>query len=235
MITLFQFAPAFGLPFSVSPYCTKVELYLRLTDREYTCGVGNRRTSPNGRVPYVQWPDGSISAESDQIIARLESQGPRLDKGLAPSESAQHDDMVALAQSVVYFAGLYSRFSEPGWTYQKPTVRGRVPGLLAWGAVPAIRRSQLKLCARGGFGSVTDTGKPVAAIEAIEKRLGRNDFLFGNRGPRVADCAVWAMLTHTAFTLVSSPGRQAVRGSERLMAYIHRLASRSEFKLPPLR
>lgn len=231
---LFQFAPAFGLPVSESPFCTKVEIYLRLTQTEYSCEVGRPRKSPNSQVPYAMWPDGTSAAGSDEIIARLERQGVRLDSGLTPSESARHDDIVEIAQSVVYFGGLYSRFSDPGWTHQKALVQARVPKLTAWFSVPQIRRARLKLCARHGFKSVTDTGKPVAAIEAIEERLGQNDFLFGNRCPRVADCAVWAMLTHTAFTLVSSPARTAVRNSEHLMGYIQRLARRADLTLPPL-
>jgi glutathione S-transferase len=110
MITLYQYPPAYDVPVSVSPYCTKVELYFRLTDRAYETAIGSNLKSPNKAVPYVGWPDGEISAESDAIIERLEKDGPSLDEGLTAADAARGEELVELAQGVLYYGCLHSRF-----------------------------------------------------------------------------------------------------------------------------
>ena len=152
MLTVYQIPPAFDLPVSVSPYCTKLEVYLRLTAREYTMEVCDLRAAPNGQVPYVRWEDGSIQDETGDIISRLEAQGPKLDAGLSSAQSIHGETMEDLAQNTIYFACLHSRFVDPaGWHYQEPTVRALVPKVMAPVLVPVIRRSQRKRCMQNGF------------------------------------------------------------------------------------
>lgn len=233
-LTLHQYPPAFGLPLSASPRCTQVEVYLRLTKREFTTELGWLSNSPDGTLPYVSRPDGSLTAGADAVIALLEEEGPRLDKGLVPSESARFAPLIDLSWSVLYFGCVYSRFTDPGWEQQKPIVQAVVPGALGWLKVSRVRKRLLKECAANGFVRATDTGKPVAALKEVESKLGSNYFLFGNRGPRVADCALWAVLTHVAYTSAPSPGRNALWDNERLIAYIARVADRARITLPDL-
>ena len=235
MITLYQLPTAFDLPVSVSPYCAKVELYLRLTERTYETKQGNLFQSPNRKVPYVRWEDDTISAESGEIIARLESTGRALDAGLEAELAAVGRQMEALCEDVVYWACLYSRFVRPsGWEHQKVSVRSLVPALLSPILVPLIRRSQVKLCAKHGWTSDNAFATAVEAIGKISEQIGDSGFLLGNT-PHVADCMVWASLMHTSQTLADNPARAAVRGDARLISYIDRLADRAKLTLPPLR
>lgn len=232
-ITLFQFPVAFGLPVSVSPYCAKVELYFRLTGRDYVTAKGNVFLSPNRKVPYVKWPEGKKQAESDAIIARLEAEGPALNAGASEDQLGSVHGLVSQSQRILYYACLQSRFSD-GWEHQEPTVRALVPGLLAWLAVPAIRKDQLKLCANQGFSTPADAARAEPVVDAIADALGGKDFILGD-APRTPDCDLWAMLSASAYTLVDSPARAAVRSKPTLMAYIQRLADRADLALPPLR
>ncbi len=234
MITLFQFPPAFGLPVSVSQYCTKLELYLRATGRGYKTETADLRKSPNKKVPYVGWPDGSISAETDEIIVKLESSGTPLDEGLSASEIAAGKVLQGLAEGPVYYGCLYSRFVEDsGWEHQRGTVKEVLPALLAPILVPIIRRAEKKLCARNGFENRDGYESALDAIQRIRDALGDNPYILGDK-LRTADCSIWANILHTAYTKADNPARHAVRGDEVLMAYAHRLADKFGWKLPAL-
>ena len=70
MITLYQFPPAWGLP-NASPFCMKVETYLRMCNLPYTTvNVLNPAKGPKGKLPYIT--DGSnIVADSGLILDYL--------------------------------------------------------------------------------------------------------------------------------------------------------------------
>ena len=77
MITLRQFPPALGLP-NASPFCLKLELYLRMAGLPYR----NRYTlelhrAPKGKLPWID-DDGIAMADSGLIIVpRLARRGIR--------------------------------------------------------------------------------------------------------------------------------------------------------------
>ncbi len=230
MITLYQFPPAFGLPVSVSPYCAKVELYLRLTGREYETAKGNLFKSPNRLVPYVRWPDGTLGADSAEIIARLEKEGPALDEGFEGGPLVP--EIEVLAAGVHYFAALYARFGEDeGWAHQKAAVKAIVPRVLAPILCPLIRKSQIKRCTDAGFTGHEAYERANAGLARISEVLGEGPFLFGD-APRTVDCSVWGSLVQVVSTFSPNPSRDALRADERLVAYVHRLAERADLKLP---
>ena len=70
-IVLHQFAPMYGLP-NPSPFCIKLETYLRLAKLEYTVATlkGPPR-SPTGKAPYIEI-DGEVLCDSGLIVAELE-------------------------------------------------------------------------------------------------------------------------------------------------------------------
>lgn len=233
MITLYQFAPSFGLPVSVSPYCAKLEAYLRLTGREYeTNDNANQQKSPNNAVPYVTFDGGPPVADSREIMARLEAEGPTLDEGLTEEQHELGHEIEDLVQHALYFGCLFARFVEPaGWEHQKPTVKALVPWLLSPLLVPIIRSSQVKRCKEAGFTTPTDYDQTVKAAARVEEVLGDKPYLLGDE-PRTYDCAAWANLLQVAYTRSDNAGRQAVRQRKRLMDYVRRFAERIELSLP---
>lgn len=235
VITLFQLAPAHGLPVSVSPYCTKLELYFRLTDREFQTRAAYIPKSPNKRVPYVSGVGDGLLADTHEIISALEAATPSLDEGLEDERRSAGQEAEKLAQEGLYFACLYSRFVEPeGWIHQKPAVKAVVPWLLAPILVPIIRKGQIKACAENGFADpAAGYARAEEAAEHLAKLLADKPFLLGE-APRVADCAVWANVLHNAYTPSANPARKAVRSHANLMSYVQRMAARAQLELPPL-
>lgn len=226
MITVHQFPPGCGLPVSFSPFCAKLEAYLRLTGRAYTTVAADPRKSPNKALPYATLPDGSVLADSGAIIARLEAEGPALGTGDAARELQE------AAEVALYHACLHARFTDPeGWREQRKNFEPFIPWLVRPVVMRAIRSSQIKKAAAHGFSGPGDYGKAIDVARRIATALGDRPFLAGDR-PAVADCAVWAQVTANAYTPVPNPLRAAVRESSTLTAYIERFATRCAWKLP---
>ena len=81
MLTLFQFAPAFNVP-NLSPYCLKVETYLRMAGLPYQVKtLGDPRKAPRGKLPFIKL-DGQVITDSALILRALSSQGADLDAHL---------------------------------------------------------------------------------------------------------------------------------------------------------
>ena len=195
--------------------------------------TGDVRKSPNKAVPYVEWPDGRISADSGDIIRELEVNGVSLNADFSAAAMETGQKLQALAEGPVYYACLYGRFAEEtGWRHQKATVKALVPAILSPILVPIIRKSQIRKCADNGFASRADYAKAIEAIDVISAALGDQPFLFGN-DISVADCAVWANVMHAAHTLSDNPARHAVRSNPVLVAYIERVAKAADWVLPP--
>ena len=91
MIILHQFPPAFDLP-NASPFCMKLELYLRMAGLPYR----NRYTlelhrAPKGKLPWID-DDGTTVADSGFIIEYLKGKygdplDGKLDRCGAPRDS----------------------------------------------------------------------------------------------------------------------------------------------------
>ena len=86
MIKLYQFNPAWGLP-NPSPFCMKVETYLRMVGLPYEVVNGTMPfKAPKKKLPYIE--DGArIVADSGFIIDYLKkTYGDKLDQNLSPVE-----------------------------------------------------------------------------------------------------------------------------------------------------
>ena len=233
-ITLHQLPRAFGLPVSVSPFCTKLEAYFRLAGLDYRVVEVGPNKSPTGEVPFVTLPGGRVQADSADIIAEFEFDMPRLDKGMDDSLRATAHELTTLAEGPVYFGCLYARFVEDGgWQHQKQVLRGLIPRIAAPVVMPLVRRAQRKRCAENGIVDRGSYETVLAAIADLSDALGDKPYLFGAE-PRTVDCAVWAQLLHTAYTKADNPARLAVRENPRLMAYIDRVGERAGFELSRL-
>src|SRR5579872_6848574 len=88
-ITLYQYKPAMGLP-SASPFCMKLEMYLRMARLEYkTVNLRGPARSATRKAPYVDL-DGTQIADSGLIIAQLERKfGNRVDGRLTLAQRAE--------------------------------------------------------------------------------------------------------------------------------------------------
>src|SRR5690606_15668734 len=129
MITLYHFGPAFGLP-DPSPFCIKVDLYLRAAGLEFECNPGfqHLRTAPKGKLPYID-DDGTRIADSEFIISHLKAKyGDPLDGGLGAEQRAVAHAFTKMMDENLYWCMMYSRWLDPRtWPTVRETLFGKLP------------------------------------------------------------------------------------------------------------
>src|SRR5258708_2484691 len=87
MITLHQFESNWGLP-NFSPFCMKVETYLRMAELPFEIKIGDVRKAPKGKLPFIE-DDGKVVADSEHILDHLKQKyGDKLDEKLDNVERA---------------------------------------------------------------------------------------------------------------------------------------------------
>ena len=108
MITLYQFAPVWGIP-NLSPTCVKVETYLPMVNLPYEVRSAVPRKGPKGKLPFIE-DKGKRIADSRFIIEYLQqSYGIDPDKDLSRQERAISTAMQRMIDDDLYWVILYSR------------------------------------------------------------------------------------------------------------------------------
>ena len=125
MITLYQFPPAWGLP-NASPFCMKVETYLRMCNLPYTTvNVLNPAKGPKGKLPHIT--DGANTvADSGLILDYLKATyGDKLDAGLDSRTRAEAHALRRLMEEHLYWCAVYDRWAvDENWALTKPAFFG---------------------------------------------------------------------------------------------------------------
>ena len=111
MVTLYQFGTAWEI--NPSPFCMKMETYLRLAGVPYKV----RRTMPNkaprGKLPYIE-DKGRIIPDSGEIIEYLKATyGDPLDSGLTHEQRALGHLVRRTLEGSLFFVLAYSRWQDP--------------------------------------------------------------------------------------------------------------------------
>jgi len=199
MVTLNKYLPAWGLS-DFSPFCVKVETYLRMTRVPFRAVVADGRKAPKQKLPFIE--DGSkIVCDSRDIIDHFEAKLERpLDAELSPRERALAVAFRALIEEEMYFLILVQRWQEDSnWRTYVPALReyGKVLGVPRL-LTPLVLRSIRKQVLRDiwGQGAGRHTAEEVdrrlcEGLDAISNQLGHGPYFFGDR-PRVIDATVYA-------------------------------------------
>ena len=229
MIILHQFPPAFGLP-NASPFCLKLELYLRMADLPYR----NRFTlelhkAPKGKLPWID-DDGRTVADSGLIIDYLkEKYGDPLDAGLNPEQRALALAIARLIEEHLYWAVLYGRWIAPqGWKMTRPAFFGTLPRPLR-AIVPLVARRSMRAELQGhGMGRHSPEqieAFGVADVDSLAALLGDQDYFLGTQ-PTLVDAIATAFLANVLMVPLETPIKTAAAGHNNLVAYCRRMATR---------
>jgi glutathione S-transferase len=226
MLTLFQFPTYWGLP-NVSPFCLKLETYLRLAGIPYTVKVTTSMgRTPKGKLPFII--DGSETVyDTSLIIQYLKSKyGDPLDKQLTLDQRALGVALQRMLEEHLYFAMTYSRWVDPNY-YPAfiGTIFGKLP-VFAKLFVPALVRRQVrKQLWQQGTGRHTPEEVYQFGIEDINacgQILGSKTFLFGEK-PSSYDVILYAFLEEIIIPPINSPLQSAVNHRPELVAFCTRI------------
>jgi glutathione S-transferase len=227
MITLYQFPPAFGLP-NASPFCLKLELYLRMAGLPY----GNRYTldlhrAPKGKLPWID-DDGTVVADSGLIIDHLKNKyGDPLDSDLTPAQRAAGLAITRLFEEHLYWTVLHDRWiSAAGWAMTRPGFFGAMPWPLRV-IVPWVARRGIRAELHGqGMGRHTPEqihALGVADVDALAALLGDQAFFLGAKATSV-DAVAAAFLANILMVPLETPVKRATAAHTNLVAYCQRMA-----------
>lgn len=228
-ITLYQFPTAFGLP-NASPFCMKIETYLRMAGIAYASRYGMYQLrAPKKKLPYID-DDGRIVADSHLIIDYLKSAyGDRLDAALTPAQRAQGTSILRLLEDSLYWVLLYARWiDELGWPLTRQAFFGALPVPLR-GFVPLLARRGMaqQLYAQGSGRhqreEIYNIGR--ADIAALSLLLGEQPYFLGAE-PSSVDAAAYAFLANILDVPLDMPLLHEARANANFPAYCARMRAR---------
>lgn len=229
MIKLYQFPPAFGLP-NASPFCMKLETWLRMAGLPYECPRGaDLRKSPKGKMPYID-DDGTVMADSSLIIDYLtQKYHVTLDAHLTPRACGEWLALQRLFEEHLYWAAVYSRWVEDaGFAVTSKVFFARFGPLMRL-IVPVMARRAMRQEMQG-HGMGRHSRDEIYALGcrdviAIAQVLGERDYLMGDQ-PSTIDATGYAFLANLLWIPVDSPLREEARKHANLEAYCQRMKAR---------
>jgi len=221
---------AWGLP-SVSPFCLKIDVYLRLARIPHRGVVdGTPFGAPKGKLPYIEH-EGRKIGDSGFIIEYLEQRfGADLNAGLSAADRGVALALRRLVEENLYWVMVYDRWVvEENWRVFRDVVLGALPALLRPIIAPIARRGvrgQLK-----GHGIGLHSADEIHAIGrrdvgALADVLGAKPFLMGDT-PTEIDAIAYAQLANIMQVPIASPVKDYALGRANLVAYLERMMSRT--------
>ncbi|NXG15463.1 FAXC protein, partial [Grallaria varia] len=131
-IILHQFSrPRNGVP-SLSPFCLKMETYLRMADLPYQ-NYFDGKLSPQGKMPWIEYNHKKVSGTEFIIDFLEEKLGVNLNKHLGPHERAISRAVTKMVEEHLYWTLAYCQWVENLHETQKMvSLFGPFSDLLKW-------------------------------------------------------------------------------------------------------
>ena len=226
MIDLYAFAPLWGLA-DVSPFVTKVDVYLRLAELPYRLvpfSMESFTAAPKGKLPYIVDGHETI-ADSSFIVDYLKTKySDPLDAKLGPSVRAAGHAIKRMLEENFYWVIIAERWRDTKTAVdQYPVMVGQPPEFLK-----AVVDSLLGELRGHGMGrhnadEVENIGK--ADLVALSDFLGENLYLLGEE-PTSYDATAYSFVAHTIQPDYDSRVRGFIKTLPNLIQYWDRLRSR---------
>ncbi len=230
MIRLFNFGPFFTLP-DASPFCLKVDAYLRVTGIpfEVVPGVQNLRRSPKGKLPFIE-DEGKIIGDSAFILSHLkEKYGDALDAGLTAEQKGAAHAFIKMLDENFYWCTVRSRWIDDAvWPQMRQVFFGAMPVPLRWIVPPLLRRSVAKTLHGHGMGRHSPAEILEIArrdLRALSEFLGDKPWFFGS-GPTTLDVVAFAFLAEVIVPPWKCDLNDLARSIPNLVAFVGRFQSK---------
>jgi len=210
---------AWGLP-SVSPFCLKLDTYLRIVDLPFEVVIDKVPFgAPKKKLPYIEHKGRRIG-DSTFAIDYLESEFD-IDgnAGLSAEQRAVALALQRLLEENLYWAMVYDRWMvDANWQFFRDIVLGGMPLPVRRLAGPAIRRGIGKRVEGHGIGVHSES----EIHAAVADYLGDKPFLMGDKATTV-DAAAYGLLANILLAPIASPIKEAGLIRNNLVAYLQRV------------
>ena len=233
MLTLYKFVPAWGLP-DVSPFCIKLEMYLKMAGVPYETRLGDPRKAPKGKLPYIEHA-GTTLADSSHVIDYLKKTlGDPLDAHLTAKERATATAYKSLLEEHLYFVVAYQRWTEDaGWATYLPTMRGvlktagapaRLTGFIA-GRIRSAAKTAIYAQGMGRHTSAEVDAIGKGLVTSIADTMGDGPFFLGEK-PSSIDATLYGFLLALMDAPFVSNVKDHANAQPNLRAYVDRLKAK---------
>jgi len=228
MIELYKFG-AVGKICDPSPFCVKVETYLKMAELPYQTHSGPKylRNSPKDKLPYIRDED-EIIADSTFILRHLEQKhNDVLDGHLTAEQKAVARGFMGMIDEELYWTMVYARWiMDHNWVIIKAIFFGSLPFPLKLFVPNMVRKNVLKGMKGHGIGRHSEAEiEEIAAmdLQALSDFLGDKPYFFGDR-PSTLDAAAFGILSQMILsdTFTASVFDKA-RHYENLVAFANRI------------
>jgi len=228
-IIVHQITGAWGLP-SVSPFCLKLETYLRLVALPFTTVIDSTPfKAPKRKLPYIEH-EGKGIGDSGFIIDYLNHRyGYDLDAQLTPSERATAHALRRLLEENLYWTLVYDRwFLEENWPKTRDVLMGGVPAFVRPLVVRIGKRGVWQELVGHGIGrhsrdEIHQIG--IRDIKVLADFLGNKPFLMGGE-PTEVDATAYGHLANILTVPIETPIKVEGLKRENLVAYCQRVQTR---------
>ena len=229
MIKLYQLAPAWDVQ-NLSPFCLKVETYLRMAGLPYEVAHAIPPQAPKRQLPFIE-DSGTRIADSQFIVEYLkQTYGDTVDGHLSAGERAVSNAMQRLIENHLSWAFVFARFGkrDANWVENKRALFGRLPPGVRNLIAPLARRGMLRELRGHGMGRHTE-----AEIYQLGQRdLGSlRDFLaekpwFMGERPTTLDASAFGLLANILWVPIESPLKEGLKTLPTLTSFCDRVRER---------
>jgi glutathione S-transferase len=225
-VVVHQLPGAWGLP-SISPFCLKLDLYLRMVGIPHQVVVdATPFRGPKGKLPWIEH-DGRRIGDSGLIIEYLENRfGCDANAGLTVAERAVALALRRLIEENLYWTMVYDRWMvDENWSSFRDVILGGVPIPLRQVFAPVARRGVRRELEGHGIG--LHSGDEIHAIGlrdigAIGDFLADKPFMMGECATEV-DAVAYGILPNIMNVPISSPIKDAALQRRNLVRYVERI------------
>ncbi len=226
MIKLIQFPYPKGR-FSFSPFCLKLESYLKLTNTSYE----NKFTvKPNQfskqKLPVIQ--DGEKLIEDSHFIIQYlkETYNIDLDKHLNSEQKAISTAFQVLCEKNIVDITMYFRWChKQNWPKFREIIFRGAPWLIKASIANGMAKSIQKTLYKSGIGRFTEEEMLILLkqyVKAISDFLADKEFFFGNQVSSI-DCIIFASLLQVDQSEIVPQFQNFIDAHPNLRAYLKRM------------
>ena len=217
---------AWGLP-SISPFCLKLDTYLRMMDIPFEVVVdATPFGAPKKKLPYIEH-NGSVIGDSSFIIEYLKQAfACDANSGLSAQEKAVAHALQRLLEDSLYWTLVYDRWMvDSNWQWFQGIVLGGMPAPVRLLLAPTIRRGVRKQLRGQGIG--VHSAQEIHQIGCRDMAagadwLGDKPFLMGE-APTDIDAVAYGILANLLLAPTVTPIKDAGLARDNLVAYLQRM------------
>jgi len=229
MLAFYQFPGPWDVC-SASPFCAKLEAFMRWQDIAYKpVTVTNMKGAPKGKIPFIEDENGKLG-DSDFIIEYLiKKHNLNPDETLTPEQKGQGRAIRYLCEESIYRAMVHFRWLDPqGWGIMRERFFSKIPAFIrpvAEWKIQGYVRKQLHMQGMGRHSPDEIAAIACGDLKVLSDILGNKPFIFGD-SMTTADLVVFSVFANFTTGPFENPVTQYAKTLGNLMAHADRIRAR---------